>query len=453
MKTMKTPTAKQLVWGNLLLLCLLPALLFTVKRSPLSTALLTNPTVSNVAQKWQDKVRPLTRASAAVEAGLLPVSVAERAGPFFATTSAKLQRWTTAQIFSRQSDTTSQSAVPQLSWQKQSSNSLARLQSVYFTDAQHGWAAGSNGTLLKTVDGGATWERLALPPQFSRDLVREVWALDAQRLRLLGEYNLTQRPTSADLDARSFLLASDDGGASWQQIELARPPDKPRRRTSRSTTAQPNEQDQLERQISPVLTSFAFTGKQCGWLVGESGMIQATRDDGSTWQMQHATSRKLFYDVFALDDQQAWIVGGGGLIFQTADAGATWREQSSGITQTLRAVQFLDARRGWAAGVNGTIIATTNGGNRWQPQPSNSTQPLNDIFFVNANEGWAAGERGALLHTRDGGATWQDESLKTFASLNKLYFIAPNCGWVVGANGSIYKFSANAETPLKGTSR
>jgi photosystem II stability/assembly factor-like uncharacterized protein len=116
-------------------------------------------------------------------------------------------------------------------------------------------------------------------------------------------------------------------------------------------------------------------------------------------------------------------------------------------------VQFLDARRGWAAGVNGTIIATTNGGNRWQPQPSNSTQPLNDIFFVNANEGWAAGERGALLHTRDGGATWQDESLKTFASLNKLYFIAPNCGWVVGANGSIYKFSANAETPLKGTSR
>ena len=48
-----------------------------------------------------------------------------------------------------------QQATP--SWQKQTTNSLARLTSIHFTDAQHGWAAGSNGTLLKTGDGGATW--------------------------------------------------------------------------------------------------------------------------------------------------------------------------------------------------------------------------------------------------------------------------------------------------------
>jgi len=449
---MQMPTAKQL---SLLALlgCLLAASLLWLGHSLRSSL----PFVSTLPSTWKPvlrPLRPLRRASAAVEARLIPVSVAERTGHFFASVSAKLERWNSDSIFTPSIDQpTPPKPAPQPSWQKQPSNSLARLQGVYFTDAQHGWVVGSNGTLLKTTDGGANWERIILPPQFSRDLVREVWALDAQRLRLLGEYNLTQRPNSAELDARSFLLASDDSDASWQEVELARPPDKPRRRAQRNETTPPNEQEQVERLNSPVLTGMAFAGGKNGWLVGESGTIQATRDGGATWQMQYATSRKLFYDVCALDAQQAWIVGGGGLILRTVDGGANWNEQPSTGTQTLRAVQFLDARRGWAAGINGTILATTNGGNRWQLQPSNSEQTLNDLFFVSATEGWAAGDRGTVLHTRDGGATWQDESLKTFANINKLFFTAPDCGWVIGTNGSIYKFSASTEAPAKGASQ
>lgn len=339
-------------------------------------------------------------------------------------------------------------------WFKQTTNSLARLTSIHFADAQHGWAAGSNGTLLKTSDGGMIWERIVLPPEFSRDLLRAVWVLDAQRVRLLGEYNLTQRPSSADLDARAFLLASDDGGATWQSVEPARPPDKPYRRPRRPV-GQASEAEQVERLNSPILTAFCFAAGS-GWLTGESGTIQTTRDDGVNWQMQYASTRKLFYDVTAFDAQQAWIVGGGGSILRTVDGGSNWNEQPSATTNTLRAVHFIDARRGWAAGISGTILATTNGGNRWQAQTSNSNETLNDIRFVNAHEGWAVGERGTLLHTRDGGVTWQDESLKTYASLNQLFFIAPACGWVVGTNGSIYKFSADQAGPrptLKGASR
>jgi photosystem II stability/assembly factor-like uncharacterized protein len=328
-----------------------------------------------------------------------------------------------------------------LSWHKQAVSTLTRLTCVFFIDAQRGWAGGNNGLLLKTEDGGATWQRLPLPAQFSRDLLRDVWAFDAQRLRLLGEYDLTQRPTSAELDTRAFLLASDDGGASWQEVELARPPDKPLRRP-RTRTATENEQDQFLRLSSPILVSFVFSKALTGWLVGESGTIQTTRDGGASWQMQYATTRKLFYDVAAIDAQQAWLVGGGGVILRTVDGGSNWNEQPSVTTQSLRAVHFVDAKRGWAVGAGGAIVATLNGGNRWQNQNSNTTQTLNNLWFVNSTEGWAAGERGTLLHTRDGGATWQDESLKTYASLNKLFFVAPDCGWVVGTNGSIFKYSS-----------
>ncbi len=339
------------------------------------------------------------------------------------------------------------------SWHKQNTNSLARLTSIHFTDAQHGWAAGSNGTLFKTGDGGATWERVALPPEFSRDLLRAVWALDAQRVRLLGEYNLTQRPSSVGLETRAFLLASDDGGVAWQNIEPARPPDRPYRR-ARPPAGQASEQEQVERLNTPILTAFCFAAG-AGWLTGESGTIQTTRDGGASWQMQYAVTRKLFYDVTALDAQQAWLVGGSGTILRTVDGGSNWNEQPSATTNTLRAVHFIDAKRGWAAGISGTILATTNGGNRWQTQNSGSNETLNDIRFVNANEGWAAGDRGTLLHTRDGGATWQDESLPTHANLNQLFFSVPDRGWVVGTNGSIYQYSADsgARPALKGASR
>ena len=34
------------------------------------------------------------------------------------------------------------------------------LTSVFFLDAQHGWAAGHDGTVIATVDGGETWRVL-----------------------------------------------------------------------------------------------------------------------------------------------------------------------------------------------------------------------------------------------------------------------------------------------------
>jgi len=44
--------------------------------------------------------------------------------------------------------------VPAASWTRQSSGTMAWLHSVYFLNEQRGWAAGSNGALLATTDGG-----------------------------------------------------------------------------------------------------------------------------------------------------------------------------------------------------------------------------------------------------------------------------------------------------------
>jgi photosystem II stability/assembly factor-like uncharacterized protein len=49
------------------------------------------------------------------------------------------------------------------SWVKQESGSKEDLFSVYFKNSQEGWITGLNGLLLHTEDGGATWKRQECP--------------------------------------------------------------------------------------------------------------------------------------------------------------------------------------------------------------------------------------------------------------------------------------------------
>jgi photosystem II stability/assembly factor-like uncharacterized protein len=310
-----------------------------------------------------------------------------------------------------------------LEWSAQSSGALAKLYGVFFVNRDHGWIVGSNGTLLATEDGGAKWLRQTLPERQRSEALNDVWFFNPDRGLLLGEYGLFNRKGDIDLSEKVFLLMSKDRGANWEAGTLRRPPDS-------------------------ILLRMSFANDQLGWAVGESGTIQRTIDGGATWTLQDAPTRKLFYDVAAVDDNHAWVAGASGTILRTVDGGRNWDEQSSGVTEALRAVHFVDPQRGWAVGGKGTIISTANGGARWRRQTSGLELNLNDVVFLKAKggpaevpmEGWIAGDRGLLLHTTDGGATWGNVDLGARANLSRLFFIAPDCGWVVGTSGAIFKY-------------
>lgn len=335
-------------------------------------------------------------------------------------------------------------------WIRQTSGVLARLTAVFFLDANRGWVTGSNGTLLGTNDGGASWRRLLLPERQSKELLHDLWFFNAAQGCVLGEYGPFNRlPNPSGTIERVFSMCSADGGANWRLNELAAPPSPVRAGLSGrsvvgpSATQQPKPGDKADApapKSDPVLMRMGFADLNAGWACGETGAIRATTNGGASWQVQSAVTQKLLYDVAAIDPLRAVIVGAGGTVLRTVDGGHNWREAGAGVTQTLRAVHFVDAKLGWAAGSGGVILSTANGGATWRKLESGTTQTLNDLVFVNAREGWAAGERGLLLHTTDGGATWEPVELGAKANLTRLFFTGPDCGWVIGASGTIFKY-------------
>ncbi|HEY7184544.1 MAG TPA: YCF48-related protein [Blastocatellia bacterium] len=322
-----------------------------------------------------------------------------------------------------------------LEWSAQSSGALAKLYGVFFVDRDRGWVVGSGGALLATEDGGAKWRRQALPERQSSETLNDVWFFNPDRGLLLGEYGLVNRNGDVNWSERAFLLISKDRGANWEAGALQRPPiGNQNGDTLKNGRPSPD----------PILLRMSFANDQAGWAVGESGTIQRTIDGGATWTPQESPTRKLLYDVAAIDDGHAWAVGAGGTVLRTVDGGRNWDEQPPGVIQALRAVHFADAKRGWAVGAKGMIISTTDGGASWRRQTSGVELNLNDVVFLNAKEGakegWIAGDRGLLLHTTDGGATWENVDLGARSNLSRLFFIAPDCGWVVGTSGAIFKY-------------
>jgi photosystem II stability/assembly factor-like uncharacterized protein len=299
------------------------------------------------------------------------------------------------------------------SWSRQQSGTFAWLHAVYFLDGRRGWAAGGKGALLSTDDGGATWRRRASPTE---DTLRDLFFVDGEYGWAVCERDIFKLRTKEE--HRSYLLKTEDGGASWRRVEVA------------------------GADVDARLVGVRFAGREHGWAFGEMGALYATADGGRTWSPQRVPVKRLILAGAFLDQSRGWLVGAGASALYTEDGGATWREGGGAIPAgaRLNAVSFVDARRGWAVGAGGLVLSTADGGRTWGAQQSGVESDLYDVKFFDAREGWAVGGEGAVLHTTDGGATWRAEPPVTPHTLERLFFAGRARGWAVGFGGTIIAF-------------
>jgi len=303
-------------------------------------------------------------------------------------------------------------------WARQPAGSMAWLRSVFFTDQNRGWAAGSRGTLLRTEDGGRTWKASS---SSTDDIIRDVFFIDPQNGWLLCEVNAYQLKTNED--PRAYLMKTTDGGNHWTRVEIK------------------------GFEVDAILVRAVFSRGGRGWAFGEAGAIFSTRDAGETWVRLRSPTRRLLLGGTFVDDDRGWVVGAGSTIIQTSDGGDSWYQSSlPGVEKTIRftAASFFDNRVGWAVGSAGSVFRTTNGGRTWQRQSSGVEVDLFDVKFVDAQEGWAVGAEGTIIHTTDGGGAWTVERSGTPHPLERVFFTDKGHGWAVGFGGTVVAYQRSS---------
>ena len=300
------------------------------------------------------------------------------------------------------------------SWNRQQATTLAWLHAVFFLDQNSGWAAGSKGTLLRTLDGGQTWQSRSAS---TNDQVRDIFFIDEQNGWLVCEVNIYELKTKEE--PRAYLMRTTDGGDNWKRVEVK------------------------GFDIDSILVRVVFSRGGRGWAFGEAGAIYTTRDAGETWSRLSSPTRHLLLGGVFVDDDRGWIVGAGATIIQTSDGGDTWyQSRLPQVDKTVRftSASFIDNRLGWAVGSGGSVYQTTNGGRTWQQQRSGVDVDLFDVKFLDAREGWAVGAEGTIIHTVNGGASWNSERRVTEHPLERLFFTDKGHGWAVGFGGTVLSY-------------
>jgi len=257
-------------------------------------------------------------------------------------------------------------------WYPQSTISSSNtIYGATFTDANNGWAAGSNGGLFFTHDGGQTWSTKVT--SIADDLKRVAFP-DAQDGYVAGD---------------NVILHTADGGSNYQTLRSA-----------------PNGISSLS---APSASTVYVTANPNN---GPTGVYKST-DGGASWQTVLTGTVQTVLFVTPLN---GWIVDTQ-TVSHTVDGGQTWQTVFNGSGPYSR-IAFANPSTGYLVGSNGWQ-RTTDGGASWTmvSSPSSSCYDcsLNSLAFISASQGLAGFSSGdydggsSINATGDGASTWQNE--------------------------------------------
>ena len=187
-----------------------------------------------------------------------------------------------------------------------------------------GFAAGDNGTILRTTTRGQTWV--------------------AQNSQTTRNINSIRMPTVTRIFAcgDSGLILRSFSSGNWVTLPVG----------GAYATTRFN-----------AIVPWGTLG-DTALVVGQNGTILRSRNAGSptpTWFTQESgvtvTLRGIYFNGGML-----WVVGDSGVVLHSTNSGDTWNLQESGTTENLRDILFADAIHGCIVGENGTLLRTTTGG-------------------------------------------------------------------------------------------
>jgi photosystem II stability/assembly factor-like uncharacterized protein len=285
---------------------------------------------------------------------------------------------------------------------------LTSVSSVSFVDAAHGWLLVSTPTvaggaeLVRTNDGGATWMNLGSPVVGSDEAYR-VHFTDPH----VGWLDT--------LSARPYAYKSLDGGATWQQVALPGP------RGGWPKTGQFFVGAQATQGIGVIATvaNFAPTFGRSGIgarVVGYPPLTVRTFDGGVPVYYIYAT----ITDAVPKSDIAAVVTKGRSgssvqvqapnqLQLGSLDGGATWAFIAP--PSATGAIGYSDAQNWWWIG-SGAWSTSSNGGTTWTPYRNIGVPPPlpGSLQVLDARHAWfgaMTGTRAVLMYTGDGGTRWQ----------------------------------------------
>ena len=306
------------------------------------------------------------------------------------------------------------------------------------------WVTGHAGVVLRTRNGGRTWERLMAPAGDSLQF-RDVYAVGRDTAFVL----------SAGSGTLSRIYRTTDGGAGWQT-------------------------EFVNRDTSAFYDCFDFWDRRHGLAVSDAVgghlVLRVTADGGASWQPVPASATPAALPgegAFAASGTclivrapgLAWVgtgAAGEGRVYRSADGGRTWAVATvpfshGSASAGVMTLAFRDAEHGVALGGDlgdpnsstDNVAVTADGGRSWAPA---GRPPFPGAVYGSAYVPGAASRTlvaagpGGLAVSRDDGRSWTLLSRQNYWAVA---FASSHLGWAVGGHGRITRITLNGRRALE----
>ena len=280
------------------------------------------------------------------------------------------------------------------------------------------FVAGEEG-LLKSFDGGMTWEKV--------DFTFEV---DGKTQKLNGGLDFCNGrvgvvATNANKGATWY---THNAGESWELIRLTFPGG-----------------------ISKKLYDIAAYGDSTITVAGYHHCIFLSNDGGETYnQISDWTSDFVYFSTVQIVNDSTIVAGGlNGYVAMTTNSGTTWKEISLPAKHNVNFLFFVNRELGYVFAQDGHWFKTIDGGNSYIPLLDWPDASFKGLAIIPTNSIIVTAFKGDVTMSTDGGYTWSYPDNQIVGGVNTLYsadFANENLGLVGGYYGDLFRTTDGGAT-------
>ena len=294
------------------------------------------------------------------------------------------------------------------------SSCSAGIASFHFPTSQTGYLLLSDGTVLQTADGGASFSgRQAVPgtqatrPSGTAATPTDIFFTDANT-----GFATTRGPDGG------IVYRTSDGGNTWfKQHTAARP-----------------------------LNSVFFADATTGYAVGTDNTVLKTIDSGDTWEPQTVAEDVPADELTSIRCATAMecliATRSGDRVLRTTDGGATITAFNPS-TRKIFAVAFSSVTDATGVGERGATVHSSNADAVTPSFTPVGDGPLDGTFGrMRASSDalvQSSGDAGKLALSTNGGRHWSIAHVPTTATLSDSWFVDANHGFVLDLGGNVFR--------------
>ncbi len=246
-----------------------------------------------------------------------------------------------------------------ISWTQVPSPTQVLLTAIHMYDENTGWIVGHDAVILRTTDGGQTWDLVHAAPQEERPLL-DVWFRDRHNGFAIGAYG--------------YFLSTSDGGQTW--------------------TSRPIGDDDYHLN---VLTAF---GTEQLFIGAEAGRVYRSDDGGTHWQAVASPYPGSWFGALALSRNTVLLAGLRGALYRSQDGGANWEQIMTPTTATLTSSIALPSGALLFTGLEGILLVSHDQGHHVTLKPFAQRIGISTALPLSDGDLLLIGERG--LHRLSG---------------------------------------------------